>query len=108
MSALIYITLLNTLSYHCAENFNNFKGRSEIAGAIIGLIAGIGNITTWITLIWSFWHFTWWQPIAAYFASMIIGALTAPLFQRNIFGSLATPILTITLAVLSVVALCKL
>lgn len=108
MNALIYIGLLCILSYNCSVNYKNFRGSSMRAKANMGLIAGIGNVIFHIAIIWSFWHFTWWQPIVTYIGAMFVAGFTAILFQRNLVGILITPILTIVFAVLSIVALCTL
>lgn len=105
MSTLIFITLLGVFAHHCIEIEKNFKGRWQNAKIALGLIGYLGYTIFYITLIWSFWHFKWWQPILALISYSILGGFSAIVFQRSIFGILASPVLTILFAIFSIIGL---
>lgn len=105
MSGLIYIGLVYVFAYHSSENGKNFKGASLSWKALLNFTALIGQIAFYGLLIWSFFVYTWWQPLVLWVASTIIGGFTAFLFQGNIFGNILSPILCYVFIVLSIVTL---
>ena len=105
MSALIFIGLTYMFSYNCSENYKVFRGASANAKGFIGLMSHIGIVVFYATLIWSFWHFAWWQPIVTYIGAMLVSGFTAFLFQGNAFGIIASPFLVIVYSFLSVFSL---
>ncbi|MEG2599509.1 MAG: hypothetical protein RSA66_08550 [Muribaculaceae bacterium] len=105
MVTIIFIGLLGVFSYHCLAIHKEFGGSSVVAKAIIGLAGMIGDVIYYITLVWSFWCFPWWQPIVVFVSATLIGSVSAFFFQRNIIGTLLSPILVIVFSVLSVIGL---
>lgn len=105
MGTLIYIAVLGILSYNCMANYNNFKGASLTIKNVFGLAGSVGYTVYYIALIWSFWHFAWWQPIVAFIASIIIGGISAVFFQRNYIGMMSCPVLIVIFAILSIAKL---
>lgn len=103
MATLIYISLLEIFAYNATANYQQFRGRSMTIKNITGLLGGVGYTIYYITLICSFWQFEWWQPIIAYIASMVLGGISALVFQRTLVGVMITPILVIIFAILSIV-----
>lgn len=103
MSTLIYIGLLGVFAYNSIEVYKNFRGISTLIKTVIGLIGNIGYIAHVGFLIWSFWHFSWWWPVCIAIATMIVGGLSAIVFQRGLIGILISPILTVVFFVLSII-----
>lgn len=108
MNALIFILSLGIFAYHSAENGRNFRGSSMAAQLLCNISGVVGNIVYYILLIWSFWYFAWWMPIAVFVARILLGGFTAFFFQGNILGIIASPILTIGFAIASIVSLLSL
>ncbi len=107
MATLIFIGLLGVFAYHCSASHKEFRGSSAMMKTVLGLCGSIGYIAHYATLIWSFWHYDWWQPIVTGIASILVGGISAILFQRNIVGMLLSPICVIVFAILSVIGLCN-
>lgn len=105
MKTLIFIGLLGTFAYHCAQIGKNFKGSSFSIEFIMTIFGFVGTLLYYGTIVWSFWHFPWWQPIITFIIAIPIGGFSAIFFQRNIFGVMISPILTIIFAILSVISL---
>lgn len=105
MSTLIYIAALGIFSYNSLANFKDFKGASSTIKDVFMLAGIIGETVYYIALVWSFWHFAWWQPIVAYVASLIIGGVSAVFFQRNYIGMMSCPVLIVIFAILSIAKL---
>lgn len=111
MSTLVYIALLGFFSYQCTTLFNNFRGSSELMKCLLGVTGLIGTVLYLVTVVWSFWHYTWWMPIVAFIASIIFGSLiSATLFQGSalkvILGTLLSPVCVVVFSVLSIIGLC--
>lgn len=93
MTTLILIGLVGVFAYHSAANGNDFRGSSERARAWLTHGGAIGYIAFLALIIASFWHYAWWQPIATMAAVIFVFApVTSPIFQRNIFGIMISPI----------------
>lgn len=105
MGTLVFIGLLGMFSYHCAAIHKEFRGASEFFKELTGLAGNIGYFAYYGVLIWSFWHYAWWQPIVTYIAAIIVGGISAIFFQKNIIGMMASPILVVVFAILSVIGL---
>ena len=105
MNTLIYIGLLGVFAYNTMANYQAFKGSSKVAKTVIGLLGCIGQTIYYISIIWSFWHFDWWQPIVTFIISMIAGGIVAPILQRNLFGIMVSPIALVVFAILSIIGL---
>lgn len=105
MSTLIYIAALGVMAYNCMANYNDFKGASSTIKTVFGLGGSVGYTVYYITLVWSFWHFAWWQPIVAYVATLIIGGVSAVFFQRNYIGMMLCPVLIVVFSILSIAKL---
>lgn len=111
MSTLVYIALLGFFSYHCSSLFRNFRGSSELMKCILGTIGTLGDIIYLVTLIWSFWHYTWWMPIVTSILSIIVGSwISVILFQGNAFkiilGMYLSLIGVVVFSILSITGLC--
>ena len=103
MNTLIFIGLLGVFAYHSSSNGNEFYGSSASAKSLLLLSGTVGYIVYVVTLIWSFWHFAWWQPfLTALLSTMVVSPITAPLFQRNIFGMVVSPVAVIVFSILSI------
>lgn len=106
MTTLILIGLVGVFSYHSAANGNEFKGSSEWMKLMLTLGGTIGYIAYFTLIVISFWHYVWWKPIVTMIASTIIVApITSPLFQRNIFGMIVSPIAVVVLTSLAIAGL---
>ncbi len=105
MNTLIFIGLSGAFTYQCHEIGKNFRGSSTLIKNAMILIGNIGYLAYLALIIWSFWHFPWWQPIVTFIGSMLIGGITAMFFQRNKIGILLSPILTLLFLVLGVMDL---
>lgn len=105
MSTLIFIGLLGVFAYHCTAINKEFRGSSKTIKELTGLASGIGYLVYYGVLIWSFWHYEWWQPIVTFIATMIAGGFSAIIFQRTIIGMIASPILVFVFGALSIAGL---
>lgn len=105
MVTLVFIGLLGVFSYHCSAIYKEFRGASKTVKELTGLAGNIGYLAYYGALIWSFWHYAWWQPIVTFVAAIIIGGLSAIFFQKNIIGMMASPVLVIVFAILSIIGL---
>lgn len=106
MTTLILIGLVGVFAYHSAANGNEFKGSSEWMKPMLTLGGTIGYISYIALIIASFWHYVWWKPIVTMIASTIIVApITSPIFQRNIFGMIVSPIAVALFTSLAIVGL---
>lgn len=105
MGTPIYICLLGVFSFHTQINHQEFRGRSTKAKEIMGILGGVGYVWFLISLIWSFWHFAWWQPIVTLIASIAISGISAPMFQRNLLRILISPITLVVFSSLSIAGL---
>lgn len=105
MDTLIFIGLLGVFSYHCLAIGKEFRGSSEMARSILLLLGTIGYITFLVTLVWSFWHFAWWQPLVTYAAATIVGGITAIFFQRTVMGIIISLICVVVFSILSIIGL---
>ena len=105
MNTLIFIGLLGVFAYHCTSNDKEFRGSSDTARLIQGFAGSIGYFVYYATLIWSFWHFAWWQPIVTFVAVIIAGSISAIVFQRTFFGMIISPIMVVLFATLSIIGL---
>ena len=105
MITLVYIGLMGVFAYHCLEINRNFRGSSYKVKLLMGLSGGIGYSLYYAFLIWSFWHFSWYQPIITGFASMIVGSITAIFFQKKLVGMMLSPLLLVAFTVLSFIGL---
>lgn len=103
MSTLFFIGLLGVFSYHCQAIHKDFSGASKAVKELIGLAGTIGHLVYFGVLVWSFWHYEWWQPIITFIAAIIIGGISAIFFQRNIFGMMISPYLVVIFAILSII-----
>lgn len=101
----MFIGLLGVFAYHCTAIYKEFRGASYTVKELYGLAGGIGYFVYNGVLIWSFWHYEWWQPVVTFVAALIVGAISAILFQTNIIGMMVSPVLLIVFAVLSVIGL---
>ena len=102
MSTLIYIGLLGVFAYNCSANGSNFKGSSASAKNMQIVAGALGYLVFFVALVWSFWPFTWWQPIVTLLASVFLGGFSAPIFQGNAIGIMVSPYLTALFAGLSI------
>lgn len=105
MQILIYIMLTGVFSYHSYESSLKFRGASAFIKLMLDLAGNVGHLVYYGLLIWSFWKFEWWQPIAVYGIGSLIGGLTALLFQNTIIGNVFNWQLTILFAILSIINL---
>ena len=106
MSTLILIGLVGVFAYHSASNGNEFKGSSVWMKLILTSGGAIGFIAYIALVIASFWHYAWWQPIVTMLAStLIVAPITSPLFQRSMFGMVASPIAVVVCASLAIAGL---
>ena len=102
MATLVFICLLGVFSYHTTTINLEFRGSSQKAKDVYGLLGGIGYLLYFISLVWSFWTFAWWQPIVTLIASIAISGITAPIFQRTFIGVLVSPIALVVFQTLSI------
>ena len=72
METLIYIGLLGIFSYLSVHYAQTFKGRSEGVRFILYTFGYVGHLGTLAFIIWSFFQFTWWQPIVTAVVSMLL------------------------------------
>lgn len=105
MNTLIFIGLSGAFTYQCHEIGKNFRGSSILMKNVMILVGNIGYLAFLALIIWSFWHFPWWQPVVTFICSMFIGGVTAIFFQRNIIGMLLSPILTLLFLILGIIGL---
>lgn len=105
MGTLVFIGLLGVFAYHCTAIHKEFRGASKTVKELTGIAGGIGYLVYYGVLIWSFWHFAWWQPIVTFVAAIIAGGVSAVFFQRNIIGMMISPIMVVVFAALSVIGL---
>lgn len=105
MWTLICIGIVGIMSYNCMENSRNFNGSSEAIKLYTTFFALLGTPLYYGLIIWSFWHYDWWMPIVTYIIAIILGGITAPLFQHTIFGILFSPIIMVTFAIISIINL---
>lgn len=105
METLIFICLVGVFSYNCITIGNEFRGSSMMAKSFISIIGSLGYVVYLTTIIWSFWLFQWWQPIVTFICSILVGATTAFIFQKNLLGILISPIALIVFSVLSIIRL---
>lgn len=103
MNTLIYIALLGVFTCHSVANGNESKGSSAGLKFMLLLFGALGYLLYAITLIWSFWHFVWWQPVVtALVTSIIIAPITAPIFQKNLIGNIISPVCVVVFSFLSI------
>ncbi len=105
MITLVYIGLIGVFAYHCLAIDSNFRGSSYKIKLLMGLSGSIGYLLHYAFLIWSFWQFTWYQPIITGFVAMIVGSITAIFFQTNLVGMMLSPLLLVAFTVLSLIGL---
>lgn len=105
MSTLIFIGLLGVFAYHCGAIYKGFRGSSKAVKELIGLAGNIGYLVYYGVLIWSFWYYEWWQPIVTFVVAIIVGGLSAILFQKNIIGMMISPVLVVVFSILSIIGL---
>lgn len=105
MTTLVYIGLIGVFAYHCSAIAHDFRGSSYTIKSLMSISGGIGYMLHYALLIWSFWQFSWWQPIVTAVASIIVGGITAILFQRNFVGMILSPLLMVISAVLGLIGL---
>ena len=86
MNTLLFIGLLGLFSYNCATIGNEWKGRSTNLKTAYVIGGALGYLLWFASLIWSFWHFDWWQPILLFIATIFISGLSAIIFQKNLIG----------------------
>ena len=61
--------------------------RPTTSAALTGVL---GLIASTIILIWAFWPFSWWQPLAtAIIGSLVVGAAGVPLGRMSGSGTIA-------------------
>lgn len=103
MTTLILIGLVGVFAYHSAANGNEFKGSSEGMKLMLTLGGTIGYIAFVALIIASFWHYAWWQPIVTMAAVIfVVAPITSPIFQRNLFGIIISPIAVVVCASLAI------
>ncbi len=107
METLFFIGLLGVFAYNSSAIGKDFKGSSKSVRTLMRFSGGIGYMIYFIVLIWSFWHYEWWQPIVTAVISTLIGGLSAIFFQKNLVGVLLSPVLTLIFALLSIIGLCN-
>lgn len=105
MWTLIFITCARIFAYNCCEIDKNFRGSSASAKLYIGFTGTVCYFATIALFVWSFWKFDWWQPIVAFVGSIILGGFSGIFFQRNLIGTMLSPVLAIVFTVLGVVGL---
>lgn len=105
MSTLIFIGLLGVFVYHCSAIYKEFRGASRVIKELTGWAGNIGYLAYYGLLIWSFWHYQWWQPIVTFVAAIIVGSISAIFFQRKTIGMIISPILVLVFATLGFVGL---
>lgn len=105
MDTLIFIGLLGVFSYHCLAIGKEFRGSSETARSIASFLGAIGYTAYLVVFVWSFWHFPWWQPIVTFIAAIIVGGVTAIIFQRTVMGIIISLICVVVFAILSIIGL---
>ncbi len=105
MVTLVFIGLLGVFSYHCTAIYKEFRGASKTVKELTGWAGNIGYLVYYGVLIWSFWHYAWWQPIVIFIAAIVIGGISAIFFQKNVIGMMISPILVIVFAILSIIGL---
>ena len=97
------IGLVGVFAYHSAANGNEFKGSSEGMKLMLTLGGTIGYIAFVALIIASFWHYAWWQPIVTMAAVIfVVSPITSPIFQRNLFGIIISPIAVVVCASLAI------
>lgn len=106
MTTLILIGLVGVFAYHSAANGNEFKGSSEGMKLMLTLGGTIGYIAFVALIIASFWHYAWWLPIVTMLAVIfVVAPITSPIFQRNLFGIIISPIAVVVCASLAIAGL---
>lgn len=106
MTTLFLIGLVGVFAYHSAANGNEFKGSSERARAWLTQGGVIGYTAFLALIIASFWHYAWWQPIVTMAAVIfVVAPITSPIFQRNLFGIIISPIAVVVCASLAIAGL---
>lgn len=108
MKTLVFIGLLGIFSYHCSAISREFKGSSIKVKTCIGLLGAVNYIMFIIMTIICFWPFKWWQPIVMFFASTVLGGLTAFIFQKTLVGMVLSSILVEVFFFISCFSLCRL
>lgn len=105
MNALVFIGALGISAYNSTANHQKFKEASLCTKSTFGTAGKIGYIAYYVTLIWSFWLFPWWQPIVTFIGAIVVGGISAIFFQRTLVGMVLCPILIFVFAILSVLSL---
>lgn len=108
MTTLFLIGLVGVFAYHSAANGNEFKGSSERARAWLTHGGVIGYIAFLALIVASFWHYAWWQPIVTMAAVIFfVAPITSPIFQRNLFGIMVSPIAVFVLIPIAIASLIR-
>lgn len=107
METLIYIGLLGIFSYLSVHYAQTFKGRSEGVRFILYTFGYVGHLGTLAFIIWSFFQFTWWQPIVTAVVSMLLGGVVAGILYNSLVMKLASMIAVPVFLVLSLMALLR-
>lgn len=102
MTTLILIAFAYVFAYNSIENWRNFRGSSRTMRDALLLSGFFAQASSFVCLIASFWLYDWWMPIITFAASILLGGLSAFLFQRGIFGIIASPILAVVFGLLSI------
>lgn len=93
MKTLLFVGLLGVFAYHCQAIGHDFKGASMKIKRIFDWSGSINYLMFIILLVLCFWHFPWWMPIIVFFASTVVGGLTAIFFQKSLIGNILSLIL---------------
>ena len=99
MNALIVICLLGIFAYHSGAIGNQFKGSSALLKNAAVFAGGFGYLVFFVSIVWSFWPFSWWQPIVTLVLSVLLGGLTSSIFQRSFAGVIISIVAALILCV---------
>lgn len=98
MSTLIYIGLLGVFSYYCQSFAGNFKGSSLTVKTLLTVFGSLGYLALFAFIVWSFFKFTWWEPLLTLIASSVLGGFTIFIVDNiagKILSMLAVPLLIV-------------
>ncbi len=98
MSTLVYIGLLGVFSYYCQSFARSFKGSSLMVKTLLTICGGLGYLSFFAFIVWSFFKFTWWEPLLTLIVASVLGGITIFLVDNmagKILSLLAVPILIV-------------
>lgn len=103
MKIFIYILVLTKLlQFGTAHLSTCFRGSSRVLFNYIHFCTGIGGFATIALFIWACFITTWWVPIAAYLASILLSVIVPKNVMAELICSFLFPLAFIASVVLIV------